>query len=283
MEGEIMVPKRVADRFVRTIHKFNKILADAKDRDVNESDTVAIIIDILSEVFGYDRYLEITSEFAVRGTYCDIAIKQNSKVEYLIEVKAIGLDLKDNHLRQVIEYGAIKGVQWVILTNGLNWQIHRIRFEKPISHELLCSIDFANLDPKNEEHQERLFIVCKEGLVKDAREDLHEKVKTVNRFLLGALILSEKMVNDLRRELRKISEGVSVTSDEIIKVLTNEVLKRDVLEGEEASKAHSRVRKFYGNVAKRAKASSECNPPEKEHEKESAKSPSGSDVPKDTQ
>ena len=69
-----MVPKRVADRFVKTVGKFKQILSIAKDRDVNESDTVAIVKDMLSEIFGYDKYLEITSEFAIRGTFCDIAI-----------------------------------------------------------------------------------------------------------------------------------------------------------------------------------------------------------------
>jgi predicted type IV restriction endonuclease len=278
-----VVPKRVADRFVRTIGKFKQILAVAKDRDVNESDTVAIIKDILSEVFGYDKYLEITSEFAVRGTYCDIAIKQNNKVEYLIEAKAIGLDLKENHLRQAIEYGANNGVQWVILTNGLIWQIHRIRFEKPIDHELLCSIDFANLDPKNEEHQERLYVVCKEGLVKDAREDFHERIQIVNRFTLGAFILSEEFINILRRELRKFSEGVSVSIEDISKVLVNEVLKRDVVEGEEAIKAQKRIGRFYGKSAKRAKEPEEKKPDAKEHVESETKSPSTPDLPKDSE
>ena len=34
------VPKKVADRFATTVGAFQRVLADAKDRDVNESDTV---------------------------------------------------------------------------------------------------------------------------------------------------------------------------------------------------------------------------------------------------
>ena len=101
-----MVPKRVSDRLVRSVAKFQQVLSIAKDRDVNESDTVSIIKDILAEVFGYDKYLDVTSEFAVRSTYCDLAIKMDNTVEYLIEAKAIGLDLKEGHLRQAIDYGA---------------------------------------------------------------------------------------------------------------------------------------------------------------------------------
>jgi hypothetical protein len=237
----------------------------------------------LAEVFGYDKYLEITGELAQRGTFCDIAIKLNNKVEYLIEAKAIGLELKEGHLRQAIEYGSTYGIPWVILTNGIIWQIHKIRFEKPVAHDLICQIDFANLDPKNEEHQERLFVVCKEGLVKDAREDFHEKMQIVNRFLLGSFILSEEILNVLRREIRKFSEGVSVSSEEITKVLENEVLKRDVVEGEEAIKAQSRVRRFYGKAARRAKESTEQKPAEREHEENTTKSQSTPDIPEDKQ
>ncbi len=156
-----MTPKRVADRLARSIGRFRQVLQLARDRDVNEADTVSIIKDMLADVFGYDKYVDITSEFAVRGTFCDLAIKIENKVEYMIEAKAIGLELKASHLRQAIEYGANTGVQWVILTNGASWQLYKIRFEKPINYDLVCSIDFMELDPKNEEHLNRLYLLCR--------------------------------------------------------------------------------------------------------------------------
>jgi predicted type IV restriction endonuclease len=253
MEEDMMMPKRVSDRLMRTIAKFQEVLRIARDRDVNEADTVSIIKDMLAEVFGYDKYMEITSEFAIRGTYCDLAIKIESKVEFLIEAKAIGLELKEGHLRQAIEYGANNGVQWIILTNGMVWQVYKIRFEQPINYDMVCTFSFAELDPKNEEHLEKLFVVCKEGLVKDAREEFHEKSLIVNRFVLGALILSDEMVGVLRRELRKLSDGVLVAPEEIAQVLATEVLKRDVIEGEDASKAQTRVKRFYGKATRRPK------------------------------
>lgn len=248
------------------VTKFQQVLQIAKDRDVNESDTVSIIKDLLAEVFGYDKYLDVTSEFAVRGTFCDLAIKVENKVEFLIEAKAIGLELKEGHLRQAIEYGANNGVQWVILTNGMVWRVYKIRFEQPINYDLVCEFNFAELDPKNEEHQEKLFIICKEGLVKDAREEFHEKILTVNRFVLGALVLGDEVVGVIRRELRKLSDGVLVAPEEIAMVLANEVLKRDVLEGDEAAKAQARVRRFYGKAARRPRETGTEKPAEQRQE-----------------
>ena len=49
----MMITKRVGDRLVRSINKFQQVLKLAKDRDVNESDTVSIIKDCTSsDVFG---------------------------------------------------------------------------------------------------------------------------------------------------------------------------------------------------------------------------------------
>jgi hypothetical protein len=172
--------KAVSNRLIVEIPKYQRILKKAKDRDVNESDTVTIIADVLSSVFGYDKYTEITSEQAIRGTYCDLAIKLNNKIKYLIEVKAVGIDLKDNHLRQAINYGAHSGIQWTILTNGINWEIYSIKFAQPLSYELVCRFDFTLINPKKQEDQEKIYLLCKEGIISAAIEEYHDHVQMVN-------------------------------------------------------------------------------------------------------
>lgn len=98
------VPKRVADRIAAGIKKFKPVVEAAKARDVNESDTSMIVTDMLSDVFGFDKYSEITREYAIRGTYCDLATKIEEKLQTLIEVKAIGVNLRDNHMKQAVDY-----------------------------------------------------------------------------------------------------------------------------------------------------------------------------------
>ncbi|MFV1950717.1 MAG: hypothetical protein ACC630_01980 [Nitrospinota bacterium] len=70
------LPKKVIERLTKTVSKFQRVLKIAKDRDVNEADTVLIVGDILSEVFGFDKYMEVTSEFAIRNTYFALEPKQ---------------------------------------------------------------------------------------------------------------------------------------------------------------------------------------------------------------
>jgi hypothetical protein len=113
------IPKKVEERFSASVPKFKRILKKALDKDVNESDTVAIVTDLLAEVFGYDKYEEVTSEQQVKHQFCDLAIKVNKQIRFLIEVKAIGIGLKDNHLTQALTYGATAGIDWIILSNGI--------------------------------------------------------------------------------------------------------------------------------------------------------------------
>lgn len=245
------VTKKTEDRIKASIPKFQKVLGIAKDRDLNESDTVSIITDILAEVFGYDKYLEVTSELAIRGTYCDVAIKIGDKFQYLIECKAIGTDLKEAHLRQAIGYGANKGIQWIILTNGVDWQIYRLRFEQPIAWDLVDRFDLSSISLKNERDVEKLIIVTKEGVEKGAREDLYEKTQCVNRFVAGALILSDAVVSVLKREFKKLADGISIEDAEVVALLRDGVLRRDLLEGEEAEAAMSKVSKHFKQTAKK--------------------------------
>lgn len=239
------IPKKVVERFVRNTPKFQKVLQIAKDRDVNESDTVAILNDIFGEVFGYDKYLEVTSEFAIRGTYCDLAIKIEDKVQFLIEVKAIGIDLKDAHMKQACDYGANHGVQWVLLTNGIQWKLYRLRFEQPISFDLVCQFDFLGLNPRLARDQEHLFLLAKEGLSKNTRDDFYERVQSVNRYMIGSLMLAEPVLAILRRELKKLAGGMKIDVAEVEQIVRTEVLKREVVEGDESEAAKARVAKFY--------------------------------------
>ena len=244
------IPTRVYDRLIIGVKKFQPILNTAKSRDVNESDTVIIITDMLSDVFGYDKYSEITSEFTVRSTYCDLAIKIDSKVVFLLEVKAIGLELKDTYVKQAVDYAANQGIDFVVLTNGVNWKIYKISFTKPINQELVFEFDFLNLSHKSSDDIERLSLLTKEGWLKSFLYDYHSQKQVLSKFYLSALILSDAVIELIRRELRKMSPDVKVSSDQIKEVISLEVLKREVIEGDKAEEAKKKIIKTFNKISK---------------------------------
>lgn len=253
------VPKKVYERLVAGIKQFQPILVSAKSRDVNEADTVTIVKDMLADVFGYDKYSEVTSEFAIRGNYCDLATKLNGAIAALIEVKAIGLDLKDQHVKQAVDYAANQGVDWVLLTNGMIWRVYRIQFTKPIEQELVIDVDFSNLNHKSERDIELLYLWCKEGWVRSVLGDYHSHKQALSRYVLGAIVLTDPVLDVIRRELRRLSPDVRIDTDEISTVLINDVLKREILEGEKADEVKKKISRAAKN-ARRPKPPKEETP-----------------------
>lgn len=248
------INNKVKERFSAGIKRYQKTIQDAQSRDINESDTVHIVRDILTDILGYDRYSEITTECAIRGTYCDIAIKTEGKIRFLIEVKAIGLSLKGTHLRQAIGYAANEGIEWIILTTGLVWQVYKVTFQKPIDYEMILSFNLLELNPKDERALESLYLLSKEGLSKSAIEDFTERQQTLNRFAIASLILDDVFISVLRREIKRVHKDVKVELPQLREIIRGEIIKRDILEDERFEKE---TKKFQRGARKAAKLRSE--------------------------
>jgi hypothetical protein len=248
------VPKKVAERLVAGIKRYQPILAAAKARDVGEADTVTIIKDMLADVFGYDKYSDVTSEHSIRGTFCDLALKLDGHLQTLIEVKAIGLDLKAGHVKQAIDYAANQGVDWVLLTNGITWRVYHLIFAKPIDQELVLEIDFCALNPRVEGDIEVLYLWCKEGWQRSVLGEYHTQKQALSRFFVGAMLQSDAVLDVIRRELRRLSPDVRIDASQIKDVLVNEVIKREVMEGEKADEARKKVTKAANKSLRAAPA-----------------------------
>lgn len=248
------VPKKVSERLVLGLKRYQPILQSAKSRDVGEADTVTIIKDMLADVFGYDKYSDVTSEYSIRGTFCDLAIKIDTQLQTLIEVKAIGLDLKDQHVKQAIDYAANQGVDWVLLTNGIVWRVYHLVFSKPIEQELVLEIDFCKLNSRSEGDIELLYLWCKEGWQRSVLGEYHTQKQALSRFFVGAMLQTDSVLDVIRRELRRVSPDVRIDSAQIKEVLVNEVIKRDVMEGDKAEEARKKILKSLNKSLRAAPA-----------------------------
>lgn len=250
------VPKKVAERLVVGLKRYQPILAAARTRDVGEADTVTIIKDMLGDVFGYDKYADVTSEHAIRGTFCDLAIRIDGRLETLIEVKAVGLELKDAHVKQAIDYAANQGVDWVLLTNGITWRVYHVVFAKPIEQELVLELDICALSPRSESDLELIYLWCKEGWQRSMLGEYHTQRQALSRFFVGAMLQTDSVLEVIRRELRRVSPDVRIDTAQIKDVLTNEVMKREVLEGEKADEARKKVARAASTALRAAKKES---------------------------
>lgn len=248
------IPKKTAERLIKEVPIFQKILSAARDRDVNESDTVTIVKDIFARVFGFNKYTEVTSEYAIKNTYCDLAVQIDGVLEYLIEVKAIGLTLKDSFLKQAVNYGANKGIEHVILTNGIDWELYSVKCEGKVTHNQICRFNFLELNPRKADDREKFFLLCRKGIGKKAIEEYQDRVEVVNRYIIGAVLRSQPILKVVRRELKRLSPDVKTTTTQILNVITTEIFKREIVEGESADGAAKRVNKSQKKALRKKKA-----------------------------
>jgi hypothetical protein len=251
------VPTRVADRLAAGLKRYQSVLASAKSRDVNESDTSMIVTDILADVFGYDKYSEITRELCIRGTFCDLATRIDGKFQVIVEVKAIGLDLKDAHIKQAVDYAANQGIEWVALTNGHIWKVFRVIFAKPIDAEPVVDIDLLTLSHKSAANIESVYLLTRESMLKSGLHAFHDQAQATSKFYLAAIVLSDPVLETVRRELRRLSD-VRLEIDDLRSALKQEVVKREVIEGDKAEGARRRVNKA---AAKTLRAKREAGQP----------------------
>jgi hypothetical protein len=237
------IPRKVEERIKDVLKRFIPVLVSQRDRDVSEADTVTVVKDLLSDLFGFDKYAEVTSEHAIRGTYCDLAIKLDGKLRLLLEVKAIGLQLNEKHIKQAVDYATNQGLDWVVLTNGIRWMLFKISFKKPIEAKIVAEFDLLVADLKSDADLEKIYLITKEGILKGAVVEFSEKQSATSKYLIAAVLLNDQdVLNAIRRELRKITD-ILVEPTVIAEVLRTAVIKREVLEGDEAAQFERRVTK----------------------------------------
>jgi hypothetical protein len=199
------ISKRAAERAMSGLKRLLPIMQQQKTRDVSEADTVTLVKDVMADVFGFDKYSEVTSEHAIRGTYCDLAVTIEEKLIELIEIKSAGTALDDRHVKQAIDYAANEGVVWVVLTNGSVWWLYQVLFAKPIDKRLLIEVDLTTLDLRRDDCIDCLAPFMREGFAKGVQEELRDRQDATSRYLLSALILNnENVIGVIRRELRRV-------------------------------------------------------------------------------
>lgn len=234
------IPKRIESRIKSGLKRFRPILDQARKADRSEEDTVTIVRDMLAEMLGYDKYQDITGEYQIRGTYCDLAVKVDDKLRFLIEVKAADRTLREKHLRQATDYAAKAGIEWVILSNGIEWRVYRMIFGQPVRHEHVFTLNVLGDDP---DLIKQLYMLSQEGARKRAIREFAAQVRALDRHSVAAAIISEPVLQVITRELKRAAPGVKIDAEDVEDAIVHEVVKRDVMDSDEVRSAIKKLKK----------------------------------------
>jgi len=197
-----MLTSAKLQKLTQSVREYKKQFLDKPLGDLDESGTRLLINHFLTEMLGYKTLEEVKTEYMIKGTYADYVIQLSGKRHFLVEVKALSLNLSDKHLRQSINYGANEGIDWVVLTNGRCFELYRVIFEKPISNELVFSIDLSDVS-NLKSNVEQLQFLHKESVQKNGLEELWKRHSALSPKSLAKLIYSKEVIKFLQKELKK--------------------------------------------------------------------------------
>jgi len=223
----IKVPDNVKEHMKKEVDKYSKVLRVALEKDINESDTSNIVNDMLGDIFGYNKFFDVTTEYKIRGQYADYVIKINEAIRMIVEVKAIGIKLSPNHLLQAVTYAANEGIEWVVLTNGHVWQLYHVLFVKPIDKQLVFSVDLLDENVKPSEKIEHLYLLSKESLTKNILDEYWEEETALGADNIVSVMLSDGVLERIRRDLKQLT-GYAITAGELRDKLKTEVIREEL-------------------------------------------------------
>jgi hypothetical protein len=196
------------------LRKFADVFKAARERNDNESNTVMILIKFFEEVLGYDPLAgEITKELPVKDRFCDFAILLGAKTddgkprpEFLVEAKAVGVKcLIERHIEQAYNYAARAPVNWVLLTNGVEWQLYHLTFDNNgIQPDLVFKLDF--LEKFNEDPDyvwDTLSVLAKSNVQEKSLETYYQQQKLLSPKTIVTTLVSEEVLMRIRQELNR--------------------------------------------------------------------------------
>lgn len=223
-----MITASKSDKMLVAIKDYKKRYLTKVMGDLDESGTRIMINNFLSSILGYQELEEIKTEYMIKGTYADYIVQIGGKRHFLVEVKALSIDLSDKHLRQAVNYGANEGIEWAILTNGRQFQVYKILFEKPISERLIFEIDFTSEEFNAKDALEDLIYFHRDAVVKKSLDDLWSRYSALDPLNIAGLLFAPHVVSFLKKELRAKYDS-KFEDDEIIEAL-NEVVCNEIPE-----------------------------------------------------
>jgi len=158
-------------------------------------------------------------------------------------------------VKQAIDYAANEGIEWVVLTNGANWRIYKVHFGQPIEKILVCELDALGTSVRSPEVLECFGNLSREGFSKGTMAEFLMHKQVTNKFTVAAVLQTDFVLEVLRREIRRMSSGVKVEVEYLRSLLRDEVLKRDLVEGDEAKAASQNIKRLQ-RAATRKKVTS---------------------------
>lgn len=203
-----MANDKVEKSVLKQLRRFAEVFREARDRGTNEADTVMYLVKFFEEVLGYDSLKgEISKEHQIKDKYCDLALKIDGLVHILVEGKAASVKgLNAKHIEQAENYGSKSGIRWVILSNGIEWQLYHLTFaeNEGITHDLAWEANLLEeVDADPEGLWAKLSLLNRTAVQKDFLEEYWLHRKALSPAAIVRVLFSTPVLLRVRQELNR--------------------------------------------------------------------------------
>ncbi len=243
--------------FKSSLRRFLPKIKEAKEKCLNEADTRMGVRLLLSEVLGYDLLEDITQEHMVQGHYVDLTVKTklwdskqkkyDHKIIFFIEAKSVDTTLRQTHAYQAVNYAATGGIDLVLLTNLVDYQLHHITWDKKAVEPNLV-MSFNILDDNINDVATKLRLLSKESFRKGHIIKYLKEATTLNDANLLTALISPRVLSAIRNSLKDIT-GHRIKDDSTIVKNIRLLFNNDDLYDE----AKKLVPKYWPEKARRSK------------------------------
>lgn len=186
----------------------------AQEDNLNEADTLQIIVKVFEDVLGYDALSEISREMEIKSKYVDLTIKIDAKTKFLVEGKSAATKLRDRHIEQGERYAAEGNIQWVLLTNGVEWNLYHLTFDEGIEYERVFSATIAEDADALGKAADLLALLHRQAIKTGEHEEFWKKRAALSAVCIGKAIFNEDVLLFIRREIRR-HEGTLIPVEDL--------------------------------------------------------------------
>lgn len=197
----------------KALRKFAPTFLHGRDANLNEADTVLRLCKFFEDVLGFDAIEDISREANLKNKFVDVCLKVDGKIRLLVEAKAAAVQLRDRHIEQAQAYAAHNNYQWVLLTNGVDWNLYHLTFSEGIEFEVAFTASLATAESVDFA-AEKLGLLHKRSIEKGQLNAFWETSTALGPASIGMSLFTDEVLSALRRQVRK-DTGHLIDQEEI--------------------------------------------------------------------
>ena len=172
----------------------------------SEANTKKKIIEPMLKTLGWDLEgnevrLEYKISIGTSSNYVDYAIFLEGKPLILLEAKSFDSSLSTDYSSQIISYGRVDGIRWVVLTNGKTVKIFDTEAGKSEKECIVSEISLQDLPKGSAE----LSLISRASILTGEIESAAKRLATTKKAVTALILKKEEIAQEFEKILLKIT------------------------------------------------------------------------------